>query len=86
MLANPTAARMLFWRQQRAKKITIRKARLGVEAECLDREFWAQMSPDERVKEAWRLSLEPWEMKAWDAGEPGCCRKVARVIRPGTSP
>ncbi len=66
---------------QRAKQITIRMARLGAEDERLDREFWAQMSPDERVEEAWRLSLELWEMKGWDTGEPGLCRSVARVVR-----
>jgi hypothetical protein len=65
----------------RAREITIRKARFGAEDERLDREFWAQLSPDERILETWRLSLELWEMKGWDAGEPGLCRTVARVRR-----
>jgi hypothetical protein len=65
----------------RSQHITIRKARMGPEDDRLDREFWARMSPEERVLEAWRLSLELWEWKGWDAGEPGLCRSVARVLR-----
>lgn len=68
-------------RAGRARTITIRKARFGAEDERLDREFWAQMSPDERVLETWRLSLELWAMKGWDAGEPGLRRAVTRVDR-----
>jgi hypothetical protein len=47
----------------------------------MDREFWAAMTPDERVEEAWRLTLEIWEMKGWDPGEPGLRGPVARVVR-----
>jgi hypothetical protein len=65
----------------RARHITVRKARLGEEDEKLDREFWAQLSREERVLEAWRLSLELWELKGWDAGEPGLYRSRARVVR-----
>jgi hypothetical protein len=67
--------------QQRATTITLRRAHFGDEDERLDREFWERMPPDERVEEAWRLSLELWEMKGWDTGEPGLCRSVARVVR-----
>ena len=66
---------------RRAPAITIRKARLGEEDERLDREFWARMSPDERVLETWRLSLELWEFKGWDPGESGLRRVAARVVR-----
>ena len=62
------------------REITIRKARMGPEEERLDREFWERMPPEERVEEAWRLSLELWAMKGWDAGEPGFRRPVARVV------
>ena len=65
----------------RAKDVTLRKARLGAEDERLDREYWERMPPVERVEETWRLSLELWEMKGWDAGEPGLYRTVARVVR-----
>src|SRR6266567_1759469 len=64
----------------RAREITIRKARLGEEDDRLDREFWARLPPEERVEETWWLSLELWEMKGWDTGEPGLCRLVARVV------
>jgi len=64
------------------RPITVRKARLGSpEEEALDRAFWADLTPEERVLETWRLSLELWEMKGWDAGEPGVCRSRARVVR-----
>jgi hypothetical protein len=65
----------------RASHITIRKTKLGPEADRLDREFWAGMTSEERVEETWRLTLELWELKGWDTGEPGLCRSVARVIR-----
>jgi len=67
--------------RSRAKHVTVRKARQGPEDEHLDREFWERMPPVERVEETWRLSLELWEMKGWDAGEPGPYRTVARVVR-----
>jgi hypothetical protein len=65
----------------RASRITIRKTKLGPEADRLDREFWAGMTSEERVEETWRLTLELWELKGWDTGEPGLCRSVTRVIR-----
>ena len=58
-----------------------RKTRLGEESDRADREFWAALTADERVLETWRLSLELWELKGWDTGEPGLCRSVARVVR-----
>jgi hypothetical protein len=65
----------------RAQHITVRKARLGPEDERLDREFWERLSPADRVEETWRLTLELWELKGWDAGEPGLHRAVARTLR-----
>jgi len=65
----------------RAPHITIRKARLGPEDDRLDREFWAGLTPEERVEETWQLTLELWELKGWDPDEPGLCRTVARVVR-----
>jgi hypothetical protein len=58
-----------------------RKTRRGPEDDRADREFWAAMTPDQRVLETWRLSLELWEFKGWDAGEPGLRRPAARVVR-----
>ena len=76
----PRYARVVM-KTRRAREITIRKARLGEEDDRLDREFWARLPPEERVEATWRLSLELWEMKGWDAGEPGPYRTVARVVR-----
>jgi hypothetical protein len=66
---------------KRRPDITLRQARLGPEDERLDHQFWERLSPEERVQEAWNLSLELWEFKGWDAGEPGLCRTVARIVR-----
>jgi hypothetical protein len=54
---------------------------MGAESDRADREFWASLTPEDRVLETWRLSLELWEFKGWDLGEPGLCRAVARVVR-----
>ncbi len=67
---------------RRSPNVTLRMARLGSEEERrLDREFWARIPPDERVEEAWRLTLELWELKGWDPGEPGLRGPAARADR-----
>ena len=58
-----------------------RKVRLGADSDRADHEFWAALTPEARVLETWRLSLELWQLKGWDTGEPGLCRLVARVVR-----
>jgi len=66
----------------RERKITgTRKTRMGPDSERADREFWAAMTPEDRVLETWQLSLELWELKGWSTGEPGLYRSVARTIR-----
>ncbi len=65
----------------RSSHVTIRKAKLGAEDERLDREFWARLTPEERLRVAWELTLELWELKGWDPGESGLRRTVARVVR-----
>lgn len=42
---------------------SVRKTRLGADSDRADREFWAALTPDERVLETWRLSLELWSFK-----------------------
>ncbi len=54
---------------------------MGPESEQADREFWAAMTPAERVLETWRLSLELWELKGWDTGEPGLRSPATRTRR-----
>jgi len=66
----------------RRSRITIRKASLGsAEEERLDRAFWAQLTPNERLLETWRLSLELWQMKGWDQGESRLHRSITRIVR-----
>jgi hypothetical protein len=66
---------------ERRRGVTLRKARLGDEDDRLDREFWEAMAPEDRVREAWLLTLELWELKGWDPGEPGLRRPLTRVDR-----
>jgi hypothetical protein len=68
-------------RHARRNDITVTKAAPGPEEERLDRAFWAAMTPDERVELAWQMTLEIWELKGWNPGEPGLRRPVARVVR-----
>jgi hypothetical protein len=63
------------------RAVSLRKARLGAEDDRMDREFWALLPPERRAEEAWRLTLELYELKQWDSGEPGLYRSVARVVR-----
>ncbi len=58
-----------------------RKLRQGEAAEEADGEYWAALTPAERLNETWRLSLELWEFKGWDAGEPGLRSPARRVER-----
>ena len=46
----------------------IRKARLGVEADALDRAFWAELTPDERVERTWEISLQQFLLQGGDPG------------------
>ena len=66
----------------RRSRITIQKVTLGsAEEERLDRAFWAQLTPNERLLETWRLSLELWQMKGWDPGESRLHRSITRTSR-----
>ena len=67
---------------ERRSRITIHKARIGSEEEKrLERAFWAQLTPNERLLETWRLSLELWQMKGWDQGESRLHRSITRIVR-----
>ena len=58
-----------------------RKARLHDDHEAFDREFWARVSPNERVAAALALSLTVARMKGWRGNKLGLDRSVARVQR-----
>jgi hypothetical protein len=66
---------------ERAGRITVRRFTSAAEADRHDLEFWSQMSPAERVLQAWRLSQELWTLRGEYRDEPGLCRSVARVHR-----
>jgi hypothetical protein len=40
------------------RSVTLRKLRQGAEADRADREFWAALTPEQRIAECWRLSME----------------------------
>ncbi len=58
-----------------------RKLRLGAESDQADREFWASLTPEQRIEETWRLTVELWELKGWDIGEPGLRGPSSRTFR-----
>jgi hypothetical protein len=59
--------------------VTVRRFASNAEADRHDAEFWRQMRPDDRVRLAWRLSVEQWQLLGRMPDEPGLCR--ARVHR-----
>ena len=64
------------------RQITARKTTLkGLEADTFDRDFWATISPIDKLLEVWPMTEEVWHLKGWDPGEPGLSRSVARVVR-----
>ncbi|MEW6321972.1 MAG: hypothetical protein AB1635_12915 [Acidobacteriota bacterium] len=61
--------------------VTMRRFESNTEADRNDAEYWKQMPPGERVLQAWRLSVEQWQLLGRRPDEPGLCRSVARVAR-----
>ena len=61
--------------------ITVRRFTSNAEAERHDAEYWRRLRPDDRVRLAWQLSLEQWELLGRKPDEPGLCRSVASVHR-----
>ena len=64
----------------RHARLTVRRFASNAEADQHDLEFWMTMPAGERVLQAWRLSLEQWELLG-RRDEPGLCRSVARAVR-----
>lgn len=66
-------------------RATTRKTTLDSQDDSFDREFWASLTPSEKVAEAWRLSEEIWRFTERQRGEPGVPRDRAhwptRVVR-----
>jgi hypothetical protein len=62
-------------------RITVRKATSAAAAERLDREFWAALTPAQRVLLASQLSEELWSWKEPHPHESGLPRSAARLER-----
>jgi hypothetical protein len=58
---------------------TARRFASNAEADQHDAEYWRQIPPAERVRLAWRLSVEQWELAGRLPDEPRLCRSVASV-------
>jgi hypothetical protein len=61
--------------------VTGRRFPSNVEADRHDAEYWRRIPPDERVLQAWRLSVEQWQLLGRQPDEPGLCRSVASLRR-----
>ena len=48
-----------------------------------DREFWSQLTPEQRVECLWDMVLEARELKGLGGGEPRLQRSVARLLHRG---
>lgn len=59
-----------------------RKTTLEDQDSSFDREFWASLSPEERMERVWTLSYEVWKMAGKLPGEEGRPRATSRILRP----
>jgi hypothetical protein len=66
---------------ERARRIKIRRFASAADADREELAYWQQIPEAERALEAWRLSLELWQLTGGPPHEPGLCRSVARVSR-----
>ncbi|MCL4814602.1 MAG: hypothetical protein KJ061_19110 [Vicinamibacteraceae bacterium] len=61
--------------------VTVRRFSSNAEADRHDLDYWKQIPPADRVRLAWTLSVEQWQLAGRQPDEPGLCRSVARVHR-----
>jgi hypothetical protein len=61
--------------------VTVRRFASNAEADRHDADYWRALSPHERVLQAWRLSVEQWQLLGRSPDEPGLCRSVASIRR-----
>ena len=66
---------------ERARKIVIGRFASAADADREELAYWEQIPEATRALEAWRLSLELWQLAGGTLHEPGLCRSVARVRR-----
>ena len=65
----------------RAARMTVRRYPTAADADRDDAAFWRQIPEDERVLQAWRLSLELSQLRGDPPHEPGLRRPVTRIQR-----
>jgi hypothetical protein len=63
------------------RKVVVRVCRNKGEAEAADREWWAALTPEQRLELTWQLSEELYRLRGEFNDEPGICRSVARLVR-----
>lgn len=63
------------------RKVVVRVCRTKDEAEAADREWWAALTPEQRLELTWQLSEELYRLRGEFNDEPGICRSVARLVR-----
>ena len=63
------------------RHMVVRVCRNKGEAEAVDREWWAALTPEQRLELTWQLSEELYRLRGEFNDEPGICRSVARLVR-----
>jgi hypothetical protein len=65
------------------RQVTVRKTRLGPEADAADRAFWRNLTPTQRVEMMWDLVQEARHLKGLQGDEPRLQRSVVVLHRRG---
>lgn len=69
-------------RRPDGRLVRARLVRMGIDEASCDREFWARMTPEQRVDFLWDMVLDAMEAKGIkDFGEQGLQRSVGRILR-----
>lgn len=66
---------------ERSRRITVHKHRLGEDDGGFDAAFWARLTPSERLEAAWQAVLDWAAMRGIDERELRLQRSVVRVER-----
>jgi hypothetical protein len=71
--------------RQGLRQVVVRVRRTKDEAEAADREWWAALTPEQRLELTWQLSEQLYRLRGEFNDEPGICRSVARLGKTGTA-
>jgi hypothetical protein len=61
--------------------MTVRRFESNAEADRQDAEYWRDMAQSDRIRFAWQLSVEQWQLLGRKSDEPGLCRSVECLHR-----